>query len=205
MGLKFFDDYKIKHLLVGDLICGDVAIECKTAQDFINSIKGEGRVFQQAENMFLNFKNPWVVIIGTFEQYQKSMYARGKKPGFTKESYNGAIASIQMDEDHPVNVKEVKNNKNYFEFAKIIFKQGNTEKPEYKKVKRLKLSSDDAWVNAIQCADGVGMKKAYDIAQIFKTPHDLCHAEIDDIIHSVDGVGVAVASKVKKLYNTESS
>lgn len=56
-------EWKIEHLLVGDIMCGNIIIERKEATDFICSIM-DGRLREQAAKMCLNYKNRYIIIEG---------------------------------------------------------------------------------------------------------------------------------------------
>jgi Fanconi anemia group M protein len=197
MAPDYFDDFKIKALVSGDLVCGDVAIERKSVSDFINSVK-DRRVFEQAETMKLNYEHAFVIIIGTLSQYQKQMYRLKKTKGmFRAESYLGAKTAIMVDKGVPV--IEVRTNKDYFLQAQSIFKRASGDVSPSKEIKRIKPQHEDVFVSQICCINDVGVAKAYEIAQIFKTPRELCNATVEDIM-TVNGVGAKIASRVKQHY-----
>lgn len=199
---KFFEKEgfktKVKSMPVGDYRCGNCVIEHKEFNDYYNSVRSR-RVFDQATNMAYNFKNGCVVIVGSNAQFKKSMYFMKKKITFTNASYFGSVASIMIDEDKRVHCWQVENQNQMFEFMKAFFIRGNTERPAYKKVKRIQPVSEDIHISQIACIPKIGPKKAYDIAQIFKNARELCDASVEDIC-TVDGIGKGNATLIKKWY-----
>ena len=53
------------QLPIGDLVCGNACVEIKTVPDFLASIS-DGRLKHQPVHMKENFKNPLILILGSF-------------------------------------------------------------------------------------------------------------------------------------------
>ena len=82
----FFDDYKIDHLLVGDIVVNDqVCFEHKTSSDFIASIF-DNRLFKQIEQMKSNYNHNYIIISGSLTDIIST-------PNTKYESLMGAITS----------------------------------------------------------------------------------------------------------------
>ena len=83
----------IKSLEVGDYILSDrVAVERKTAEDFLNSIK-DGRLFEQLKELNRNFDSPILILEGN------GLFARSK---MHPNAIRGVIASIVTDYKVPI-------------------------------------------------------------------------------------------------------
>jgi len=90
-GEKHFSEIEVKKLPVGDVIYKNICIERKEINDFISSITGKGRVFQQARNMVANFpsENCYVIIVG---KQQAAVF--NKKIRFSVDQFLAAQASL---------------------------------------------------------------------------------------------------------------
>lgn len=191
-----FGKIKVKQLLSGDLVCGDIAIERKTIFDFVNSVIS-GRVFDQADLMSKIFKRGYVIIIGTLKHFFKVSKAQGRETHFTDDNFLGAVESIMRKKN--IKCFQVNTKKQFFTLAKKIFKKANKKKSPLDNIKRIKPKSEDVFVSQIACVDGIGVKKAYNISQVFKTPRQLCDASIEDLM-TVQGIGKRFAVRVKEVY-----
>src|SRR3989304_2758396 len=92
--LKQRCDLREKQLAVGDyLLSKRVAVERKTANDFISSIV-DGRLFKQMSEMKENFRSPVLIVEGN------DFFSKGRK--IHPNSIRGALASISLDYGIPV-------------------------------------------------------------------------------------------------------
>jgi ERCC4-type nuclease len=151
MAYEYFPEYELKHLVSGDIVCGELVIERKTVQDFVSSVI-DSRVFRQADMMSDNFKRGYIIIIGTMCDFFKAVKRQGRNTHFTTDNYLGAVESL-MRRPH-IRVFEVKTKKQFFELTKKIFKKANKRNEPIDNIKRIKPSSDDVHVNQIFMVDG---------------------------------------------------
>jgi len=79
-----------KQLLTGDYVCGNVAIERKTINDFCLSVIGRetehnGRLFTQSERLGKEFPYHYILVTGTIDECTVNMH---------RHALLGALASV---------------------------------------------------------------------------------------------------------------
>lgn len=84
---------ELRQLLVGDYVVGDVAIERKTTEDFVQSIF-DGRLFREAKNLVGRYDRAVLIIEG-----EKPFTSRR---AIDPKALKGAIASIFIDFKLPI-------------------------------------------------------------------------------------------------------
>jgi ERCC4-type nuclease len=184
----------------GDYVSGNSAVERKAFSDYVNSVTGaERRVFNQAERLAFEFQHACVVVVGSKDQFHKEMIKLGKRIRFPNSNFFGSICSLMTDEDKGVQCWHVENQNQFFEFTYYFLRRGNEVKRDHEKVKLAPPVSKDVHISQIACISKIGKKTAYDIAQIFKTPRELCDATVEDLM-TVDRIGRNTALRIKKWY-----
>jgi ERCC4-type nuclease len=89
---NFECEVELKHLVIGDFILSDrVAVERKTAQDFISSVIDQ-RLFKQLNELKQNFEKPVLLIEGN----------NIEREGINQNVIRGALASIALDYSIPI-------------------------------------------------------------------------------------------------------
>ncbi len=118
---KHFENIVIEKLDVGDYVYKDVAIEFKTVEDFIGSVKSR-RIYNQAINMSEQFNHHYIIVYGDVTGTLKRLYHL--KHRFSINSYLGAIASLSQI----TKVIQVENESQAFKIAKSLFKKSTDGK-----------------------------------------------------------------------------
>lgn len=114
MAEKHFEDIIIEKLEYGDYVYKDVAVEFKTVQDFIGSVK-DRRVFNQAIGMNEEYAHNYVIIYGNVSSALRELYRLRHR--FTIGQYLGAVASLSQI----THVIHVENEAQAFKLTKSLF------------------------------------------------------------------------------------
>lgn len=115
---KVFGETEIKKLYAGDYVYENTAIELKTNDDFISSIKDK-RVFRQAREMNKKYENTFVVVYGN--EIRSIQKAQRFNRYFTVNNYIGAIASLSQI----IRVLQVPNEHQAFTLMRKLFEKSN--------------------------------------------------------------------------------
>lgn len=133
--LKYFLHAEVEHLEIGDIICDNICIERKTAEDFLASIK-DHRVFNQAINMHQNYEHAIIIVESDlskladlihFGQYKMSM-----------EQVRGAVSSLYVKYKVPVLLASTR--KNFIELVNLLVTKSQEDcnpivfNPAFKKI-----------------------------------------------------------------------
>ncbi len=194
-GEKYFSEIEVKKLPVGDVIYQNICIERKEINDFIGSITGKGRVFQQARNMAANFptENCYIIIVGKQEQA-----AFNKKIRFSVDQFLAAQASLAQ----VVSVMTVDNHSQFWKLVRYLFEKGSDGKDRMNvRVARMEKGSGDVLLDMLTCIPKIGEKKAELIVNTFnlENTYPLHDMTIEDIMQ-VRGIGQKQATEIKKYF-----
>ncbi len=182
---------KESNLMVGDFIVSDrVAIERKKYQDFVNSIF-DGRLFKQASDLRMNFKNPIIIVEG--RKYFGSV---------NKNSIRGAMASISIDFSIPMIFTDDEE-----DTAGMIFTIAKREQMEMKKNVSIRgrkkhKSMDEAQRYLVSGLPFVNSKISDALLKKFGTPERVFTATEEEL-KNLPGIGDKKAKTIKKLLQTK--
>lgn len=188
---KHFENIVVEQLPVGDYVYKDVAIEFKTVEDFIGSIKSR-RIYNQAINMSEKFNHHYVIIYGDVTATLKKLYRLNHT--FSINSYLGAVASLSQI----TKVIQVENESQAFKIAKSLFKKSTDGKNRTAK-KPVMEKSNNKIVGVLSYVGGINTTRAeklvdeLDITSLEK----LFSLTVEDIM-SVNGFGVKTAENIVK-------
>lgn len=178
-------------LEVGDyLISEGVAVERKTAKDFVSSII-DGRLFEQAKNLTNNFQHPIIVIEG------EDFYERNVHPNAIK----GAIASLVMD--YGITILQTKDLDETAEMLAIMakreLKNGHVARLRGEK----KPASDrEMQLYLVEGLPGVGPELARKLLAKFKTVEGVFTASEKEL-KEVEGLGDKKAKEIRRILTKE--
>jgi len=166
----FFDDYKIDHLLVGDIIFDDqVCFEHKTPSDFVSSIF-DNRLFKQIEQMKSNYKYYYIVVSGSLTDIiniQNTKY----------ESLMGAITSC-FARECPIIFCD-----NYMGVCGVIKKLSvKLLDGKNRMIPVVKIPIENDQLRLICSIPGISEKKGQILLDRFGSPMNVFNASYDDII-----------------------
>lgn len=184
-----------EHLRTGDYICSDrVAVERKTASDFIQSII-DRRIFRQISEMGQCFEAPLMIIEGDpFEQLQE----RNMHPN----ALRGALASIALDYKMPLiwtkDARETAGQIYWIACREQIKRPGNHAiRCSFKPA-----SLRDQQEFLVAGLPNVNSKLSRRLLEKFKTPKRVFSAKPDRLM-KVEGIGKLKAEKIWKLLNSD--
>ncbi|OEC87871.1 MULTISPECIES: ERCC4 domain-containing protein [Methanobacterium] len=204
VGRKYLPNLTVEHLLYGDIQyikdgVNACVFEIKIGDDLPQSIRDK-RLSTQPKHMKENFQFPFVIFVGTLEQFKNSY----KQRWFTKKHYRGEMASVMVGHD----VKWIQCNdlEDMWQTVKTIIiyydecvagKHIEITDNSFKRIKRL---SND--MNMLMAGvRGIGEKKAEAILNEYSL-RELWDVSKKDLI-SIPGIGDKFAGKIKKAFPTE--
>jgi ERCC4-type nuclease len=190
---QHFKDVTIAYLEAGDLFFPDksIMIERKEIEDFVGSIRGEGRVFKQAYKMNMNCKHSYVIIIGSMERVYKNKYIN-----FNEEEFVGACASLMSK--HNVQVFWARNRRQFWKISKKIYEKTNEDCNAPVELKKIIPRFDDAYVGMLCQVPNLGEKRAKEILKSYKVWELFDITEKD--LRQIDGIGPKMALNIKKIF-----
>ncbi len=183
----------VTNLEVADYILSDrVAVERKTAEDFLNSIK-DGRLFAQAQELAINFESPLLIIEG------KNLYSLG---GLHPNSIRGAIASIATDYKIPMlsttGPEETAAQMFWIAKREQVGEEKKISIRGKKKTKTMKEKQEFLLAGMPK----VSRVMAQRLLRHFGSPINAFNAPENDLLE-VKGVGKSMAKKIRLLLDTE--
>jgi len=187
-------DAKIERLPVGDIVENEkgICIEHKSISDFNGSIKDK-RIFEQAENMKLNYTCNYIIIVGTFK---KLFFEKQEFMHMNVHVLLGAMASLTAKYGIPV--MTVDNDKQMiYLITKLMEKQG--QPVEF--VNRIQFTDKDVYTNMMSTIPGVGYKKAKAILD--KMTFEEILMDDGTKLKEIKGIGDVLCQNVKKYVNID--
>ncbi len=186
-------DYKIvaKQLSIGDYVISDrIAIERKTADDFLQSIK-DGRLFQQVRDLSNAYDRPVLVIEGN------NLFTRN----FREEAIYGAIASLLTDFSVPVVF--TKNAKETAKLISSLVKRAYSPKKPVRLITQKKgVSVEERQRMIIESLPNVSAKLSTRLLEHFGSVKNVMNAEVEDLLR-VKGIGRKTAEEIHEIINRE--
>lgn len=179
-----------KQLPVGDyLLSKRVAVERKTADDFISSI-ADGRLFRQLEELKENFRMPLMIIEGN------RLFNNDRK--MHPNAIRGALASVTLDYGVPIIQTE-----NNLETAEMLIAIAKREQLDRKKNvavrgRKAKRSANEMQEFIISGLPKINRAKAKALLKHFGTPERIFTASREELME-VGGIGPKLAKKIRLL------
>ncbi len=181
---------EITKLEVADyIVSGNIAIERKSANDFINSIIDKRLFVQLAE--LVRYEKPLLLIEGSL---QNAIILRE----VNSNAIYGALAAIVSEFKIPVLFSS-----NQIESANIIYalvKRVGKEKSEISLVKKKAQSVEDAQQLIVESLPGIGPKLAKRMLLHFGSLRAIFNASVRELM-KVNGLGKEKAKKVFEVIN----
>ncbi|MBN3037213.1 MAG: DEAD/DEAH box helicase [Candidatus Diapherotrites archaeon] len=191
MGMEV--ELKQTQLPVGDYLVSDrVAVERKTCEDFVQSVI-DGRLFQQAQELRANFRNPVMLLEG------EDLYSvRNVHPN----ALRGALAAVAVDFGIPVLCT-----KNAEETAAMLVSLARREQEEKQRSIRLRgekhaMADEDQQVFVVESLPNVGGTLARSLLKRFRTVERVFTASEEEL-KEVELVGDKKAKEIRRLLTKE--
>jgi len=182
-------DIEFKQLKVADFLIKDVAIERKTVNDFLSSMKNK-RLIRQLEEI-QQYKNKLLIIEGFDEQ---DLYTDSENwDGIHPNAIRGFLLSILLKYNVPIIFS-----KNYEDTAKFIsvIAKKKTNSEASLNVNKKTLNSKERLQFILEGFPGIGPKNSKKLLKEFKTLKNLFNAD-DDQLKNVLGKKADVLIKFK--------
>lgn len=184
-------DIEVKSLAVADYqVSGEVAIERKTAKDFIGSIIDQ-RLYQQAKELVENFKKPIIILEGD-ELYSSFIHPNAVR---------GALASIAVDFGIPI-IPTRSMEDTAAMIVRIAIREQIHERPEIKiRTEKKPLTLYEQQLYIIESLPNIGPVTARKLLEEFGTVENVINASKSDL-KSVDGIGDKIALKIREVLSS---
>jgi len=182
---------KIRRIEVGDFIISDrVAVERKTAKDFVDSII-DGRLFEQVAELKKAYERP-VLIIEGFDLYSH----RAVHPN----AIRGAIASLVVDWNIPVVFTRDAEETAAFLKAMARREHEAGRAPAIRVPKGESLEEQQELL--VSALPGINLTLARRLLKKFKSPLRVFNATLTELME-VEGIGGKKAREIKKVLEEE--
>ncbi len=185
-------EYESKQLVIADFVIGDIGIERKTQNDFINSIIDK-RLMEQIIVLKENFKIPLLIVEGDENMYEIR--------NFHPNAIRGMFASIALDYQIPI--IHTKNYKDTVAFLEVILnriKKGQKPISLLKKRKPLSLKQQQELL--IESLPGIGPTLSKSLLKEFGNVKSIINAN-DEVLESIDKIGPKKSKKIKEILESE--
>jgi Fanconi anemia group M protein len=185
-------DIKIKTMSAGDYqVSNDVAIERKTAKDFVDSIVDK-RLYKQARTLQEEFKKPIMILEGD------DFYGGFLSP----DAIRGALASIAID--FGISIIPTRNPEDTAAMIKriAIREQSGKSTPIQIRTEKKPVNLWEQQLFIIESLPNVGPVTAKKLLKKFGTVQEVITGT-ENQLQEVDGIGKKTAENIKKVLNSK--
>ena len=182
-----------KQLAVGDyLLSKRVAVERKTASDFISSIV-DGRLFKQMAELKENFRTPLLILEGNPLSNERKIHPN---------AIRGALASVSLDYGIPI--LKTENNLETAEMLLAIAKREQITKNKSVAVRGKKKARSMNHRQEILIAGlpQINTQTARKLLKHFSSPEKIFTATREELMN-VEGVGPKTAKRIRMLLSKQ--
>lgn len=164
-------DVEIKELKVGDFLVGETAIERKTINDFLTSMKNK-RLLKQIEDL-KQYPNRLIIIEGI---YEKELY-NDHEEGINGNATRGLVLSILLK--HKIPIIFSKDYSDTAKFISVLAKKKEKETSFY--VKKNASDKKEQMQFILEGFRGIGPSTAKKLLEKFKTLENIFNQPIEKI------------------------
>lgn len=173
-------DIEFMHLKVGDYLIGNVAVERKTVNDFINSMLNK-RLLRQLEEL-KQYEKRLLVIEGINDQ---ELYGDDKE-GINGNAIRGMLLYTSLEANCPIIL--TKDYEDTAKFLSLIAKRQDKKKtPISLHAKKRNLSFKDQKQYILESFPGVGPTTAKKLLEKFKTLNNITNASEEELKEVLKG------------------
>lgn len=179
---EFFDEVEIKQMEFGDYVGGNCAIEWKTAEDFLGSIRSK-RIFKQAIGMKENYPYHYILVYGSIKSAMDKLRYLGHY--FSVNQYLGTLASLAQI----TSLLWVDNENQAFKLTKYLIEKSNDDKN-----REIMISKDqknkNKIISVVMIIGGMNSKRATKVVEELKinSLEDLLKYNKEDFME-INGIG----------------
>lgn len=185
-------DVKVRPMAVGDYqVSDDVAIERKTAKDFVDSIMDK-RLFKQATDLREEFKNPLIILEGD------DFYNGFINPNAVR----GSIASIALD--FGISIIPTRNAQDTAAMIKrIAIREQTGEKPHIQtRTDKKPVNMWEQQLFIVESLPNIGPVNAKKLLEHFGTVSKVINASENELME-VEGIGKKTAKNIRKVVDSK--
>lgn len=185
-------DVKVRPMAVGDYqVSDDVAIERKTAKDFVDSIMDK-RLFKQATELREEFKNPLIILEGD------DFYNGFINPNAVR----GSIASIALD--FGISIIPTRNAQDTAAMIKrIAIREQTGEKPHIQtRTNKKPVNMWEQQLFIVESLPNIGPVNAKKLLEHFGTVSKIINASENELME-VEGIGKKTAKNIRKVVDSK--
>ena len=185
-------DVKVRPMAVGDYqVSDDVAIERKTAKDFVDSIMDK-RLFKQATDLREEFKNPLIILEGD------DFYNGFINPNAVR----GSIASIALD--FGISIIPTRNAQDTAAMIKrIAIREQTGEKPHIQtRTDKKPVNMWEQQLFIVESLPNIGPVNAKKLLEHFGTVSKIINASENELME-VEGIGKKTAKNIRKVVDSK--
>ena len=185
-------DVKVRPMAVGDYqVSDDVAIERKTAKDFVDSIMDK-RLFKQATELREEFKKPLIILEGD------DFYNGFINPNAVR----GSIASIALD--FGISIIPTRNAQDTAAMIKrIAIREQTGEKPHIQtRTDKKPVNMWEQQLFIIESLPNIGPVNAKKLLEHFGTVSKIINASENELME-VEGIGKKTAKNIRKVVDSK--
>lgn len=185
-------DVKVRPMPVGDYqVSDDVAIERKTAKDFVDSIMDK-RLFKQATELREEFKNPLIILEGD------DFYNGFINPNAVR----GSIASIALD--FGISIIPTRNAQDTAAMIKrIAIREQTGEKPHIQtRTDKKPVNMWEQQLFIVESLPNIGPVNAKKLLEHFGTVSKIINASENELME-VEGIGKKTAKNIRKVVDSK--
>jgi Fanconi anemia group M protein len=181
-------EIEIKTMAVADYqISEEVALERKTASDFVSSI-ADKRLYKQAKEMVEEFKKPVIILEGD------NLYSGFMNPN----AIRGALAAIAVDFGIPIIPTRSPDDTAAMIRRIAIREQAEERAPVQVRTEKKPLTLLEQQLFIVESLPNVGPVNARKLLEEFGSVKEIINASEDDL-QKVDGIGKKIAKSMKKV------
>lgn len=185
-------DVKVRPMAVGDYqVSDDVAIERKTAKDFVDSIMDK-RLFKQATELREEFKNPLIILEGD------DFYNGFINPNAVR----GSIASIALD--FGISIIPTRNAQDTAAMIKrIAIREQTGDKPHIQtRTDKKPVNMWEQQLFIVESLPNIGPVNAKKLLEHFGTVSKVINASENELME-VEGIGKKTAKNIRKVVDSK--
>jgi ERCC4-type nuclease len=181
----------IKPLAVADYqVSEEVALERKTASDFVSSI-ADKRLYKQVKEMVEEFDKPLMILEGD------NLYSGFMNPN----AIRGALASVAVDFGMPI-IPTRSAEDTAAMIRRIAIREQAHERPEIQvRTEKKPLTLWEQQLFIVESLPNVGPVNARKLLEEFGSVEEIVNASEEDL-QKVDGIGKKIARSIRKVVST---
>jgi len=190
------NQYILKQLKIGDVVSSGCVIERKRADDLVGSIK-DGRVFNQALNMTYSDDLPFLIVVGTLEEWMPQWNKWSNyQVKLDDNLIYGAMASMMTR--YGISCAWVPDDISLCRLALKIFKHAEDNKVGVPARIQLMLKTRDRRLDVLKLLFGLSEKQSKAVLDAGKTLLGVMQLPTETLV-SLPGIGEITAKKIHEL------